>query len=384
MIYILILMLLALFALLYDVLNLREGRSISYWGAYLILVCLAGFRFKVGGDTYNYMFTHEFLPDVSHLFITEVGIAKLQPLWLLLSAVSKSIGEEFFILQIIHAIFVNAVFFRFIQQNSTYRHTGVLFYSFSLYPYFNFEILRESLAIACFLIAFNYYSRNQWSKYYAIVTISFLFHISAIILFILPLVKSISIKKRYIPIIFFATAAINPITTQVLSSPIISSLIGFLSGYTENSYTLRGLISIFVFFLFIPLTISFIGQNILKIYTPYASLINSGLIFLSLIPLFYIFFRFYNYFSIFFVLLASNICITIAKKQSIKKIAAATLPVIFTVFFFLFTFRYFGDTSDLAQGTRWYNYWHPYYSIFNPEIDSNRESLMNAMHSRLK
>lgn len=384
MTYIFILMVLALFALFYDVLNVREGREISYWGAYLILVCLAGFRFKVGGDTYNYMYTHELLPNLSNLLSTEVGIAKLQPLWLLLSAASKSIGEEFYILQLIHAILVNAAIFHFIQQNTPSRHTGVLFYSFSLYPYFNFEILRESLAIACFLMAINSYTKKHWLKYYTITIIAFLFHISAIILFLLPIIKGIEIRNKYIPLVFLVSAALNPIATQILSSSIISNLIGFLAGYTENTYSLWGLVSLFVFFTLIPLSISFIGQDAFKINRPYASLIQTGLLFSSLIPLFYIFFRFYNYFSILFVLLASEICIKITQKRSIRKIAPVTLPIVVSAFFFLYTIRYFGDTSDLAQGTRWYNYWHPYYSIFNPETDQNRERLMNAMHSQLR
>ena len=72
---------------------------------YIILVALAAFRFRVGGDTYYYMLVYDILPTFSEIFSSDLVLVKLQPLWLLLNSTSKWIGPDFFVFQIIHALY---------------------------------------------------------------------------------------------------------------------------------------------------------------------------------------------------------------------------------------------------------------------------------------
>lgn len=381
MIYLSILLVLVLFAVVHDVLNVREGRAVSYWSTCVLLVCLAGFRFKVGGDTYNYMYTHELLPNLSNLLNTEVGIEKIQPLWLLFSATAKSIGEDFYVLQFLHAITVNTVIFIFIQKNTRFRHTGALFYYISLYPFFNFEILRESLAICCFLIAIPHYTTRNWMRYYFLATAAFLFHLSAAFLFLLPLIRNLKLRPPSLFFIFAASVILNPVMQSILSSSAAKNLIGFAMGaYIEYNYTTFGLISIFSFYLFIPLTLSWATLNIFKIKPDYETAAQRGLAIASLIPLFYIFYRFFNYFSILYMLMACDLSHHIIKKRRIRKIKALTTPIIFALIFIFYTGRYFSDTSDLVRSTRWHIRWHPYHSIFDPIEVSDRERMLEIQN----
>lgn len=381
MIYLSILMVLALFAVLHDVLNVREGRTASYCGAYVLLVCLAGFRFKVGGDTYNYMYTHELLPNLFNLFSTEVGIAKLQPLWLLFSAIAKSIEEDFYALQFLHAITVNTVIFIFIHKNTRFRHTGVFFYYFSLYPFFNFEVLRESLAICCFLVAIPYYTDRKWIRYYVSVIAAFLFHLSAVFLFLLPLIRNLSPRPLSLILLFAASTLLNPVMQAILSSSFTTNMIGFaISDYVEYNYTIFGLISIFFLYLTTPLALRWATLEKLRIKLNYGAAANSGLIIASLIPLFFIFYRLFNYFSILYILMACEVAHSIIRIRRIHKIRAITAPVIFSLITIFYAGRYFSDTSDLVPSTRWHIRWHPYHSIFDPVEVSDRERMLEIQN----
>lgn len=381
MIYLCILLALALFALMHDVLNVREGRTISYWGGYVMLVCLAGFRFKVGGDTYNYMFTHELLPNLSTLFSAEVGIAKLQPLWLLFSATAKSIGEEFYILQFLHAITVNAVIFLFIDKNTKFRQTGIFFYYFSLYPFFNFEILRESLAVCCFLIAIPHYTNKNWIRYYFLITAAFLFHFSAIFLFLLPLFRSLTQRPTSLLLVFFVSALLNPAIQVALSSPIATNLLGpIVSAYAEYNYTIFGLISLFFLYLLTPLTLTWITLDKLQIKLNYGIIAKNGLSIAALIPLLFIFHRFFNYFSILYILMTCEATHAVIKSKKIRKIKLITAPALLSFILLFHTGRYFTDTSDLVATTRWHIRWHPYHSIFDPITVSDRDRMVEIQN----
>lgn len=369
-------MVLALFALLYDVLNLREGRSLSYWGSYLVLVFLAGFRYRVGGDTYNYMFMYELLPNLSELFSTEVGFAKLQPLWLLFLAFAKSIGEDFYTFQILHAITVNAIIFGFIKKNTNYRHSGVLLYYFSIYPFFNFEILRESLAVCIFLIAVPYYTNKNWWRYYLLVTIAFLFHYSAVFLYLLPFIRNVNFKGISLLFIFAISTMLNPFiqtNTASWNSTFIELLIG---GYLEYKYTIFGLISIFIFNLLIPYFLFWFARNNCKINADYVAVAAKWLPIAALIPFVYIFYRFFNYFAILWILMACEVGHGVLKTVKAGTMRLVAASVLFTLALIFSTTGYFKDTSHILSSTRWYIRWQPYYSIFDPVTDPDRELMI--------
>jgi hypothetical protein len=382
MIYLVVLLMLATFAWLYDVSNLREGASICYWVSYVVLVCLAGFRYEVGGDTLNYIYTYDFLPSLGNLFTTEIGISKLQPLWVLFSATAKSIGDEFYVFQILHAIAVNSVIFHFIQKNSRFRHTGVLLYSFSIYPFFNFEILREALAICCFLVSIHYYKNNNWLRYYFLSSLAFLFHLSAVFLFLLPIFKKIRLGPRGLLLLFTVSALLNPIVMAAISSPLASQLIGVaIGGYEEYHYTFFGLVSIFLLYLLVPLAVTWTTQVKLKITSEYDSMARVGLVIAATIPLFFIFYRFFNYFSMLYLLLACELIHGITKTRKFRKIKLLFVPALLGFFFVFYAGKYFQDTSHLAQSTRWYNRWYPYYSIFDPMSFPPREEMIETLNN---
>lgn len=375
MIYFGVFFFLGALAMLHDFWREEGLAKINYWIAYLVLVALAGFRYKVGGDTYNYMYIYDFMPSLGDIY--EVDIEKYQPLWVILSAAARSISNEFYVFQIIHAAIINAVIFYFISKNTKYRFTAVLFYYFSLYPYFNFEILRESLAICCFLLSIKYYSSGRWWGYYLYAIIAFLFHVSAILLFVLPFVKRINFNTKTIVAIFVVSSLLNPLVVSYFGSGNFFSQASALE-YSDYSYTVWGLISLFLLYVCYPSVIVYLSGDVFGVENDYRNVAKKALLVGSVTPLFFIFFRFLNYFSILYVLLAVEIFHSLRFSRRFQKITPLALSAAFSVFFVFYTAKYFSDTSRLVDSTRWYSHWYPYYSIFDQETDPVREMLIEA------
>lgn len=378
MIYLGIFLYLGFLAVYYDHGHAKGGKALNYAIAYCLLVGLAGFRYKVGGDTYNYMYTHEFMPSLWGLFDDSLGIEKLQPLWLLLSAIAKSIGEDFFILQLMHAIIVNGVIFEHVKKNTTARFSTIFLYYFTLYPYFNFEILRESLAIACFLPAIKHYNNRHWGKYYFLSLLAFLFHLSAIFLFLLPFLRNIRVKPYTVLPVFALCALLNPLVMTLMAS------IGLTEGafraageYTEYNYTLFGLVALFLMYVVYPGSVFQISKSTHS-QGIYSEIASKALLVGAITPLFFIFYRFFNYFGFIFVVLFAESLQKLHSMRQLRPFSPIVVIFAFGLFLVFHTARFMSDTSDLATGSRWYQRWIPYHSIFDPVSEPVRDQMLEG------
>ena len=376
MIYFGIFLYLGFLAFYYDYAHAKRARSFNYVMAFLLLVGLSGFRYKVGGDTYNYMHMHDFMPNLSDLFDNDLGIEKLQPLWLLLSATAKSIGNDFFILQLMHAFIVNGVIFLHIRNATTARFSIIFCYYFTLYPYFNFEILRESLAISFFLLSIKQYNNSQWIRYYLLATVAFLFHFSAIFLFGLPLIKNVKAKPYLIILLFTVSIIINPYFLTLLASSVLTENFFSAAGeYIEYKYTIFGLASLLLMYIIYPTALYKLSVAT-STHSKYHELAKKAIIIGAVTPLFFIFFRFLNYFSLIFVIIFAESIQNINRIKRIRLIRPIIVIIAFIAFMVFNTARFFSDTSELAESSRWYQRWVPYHSIFDPVSDPVREQMI--------
>ena len=114
-------------------------RKFHFRLAFLILVALMAFRYRVGGDTLRYMDSYEHMYGAIDTF--DIG-GRLQPLWLLLNNFLHSISPKFLLFQIVHVLFINTVFFSFFKKYSKYLFVAIFLYY--IYPYFifNMEVIR--------------------------------------------------------------------------------------------------------------------------------------------------------------------------------------------------------------------------------------------------
>jgi len=153
---------------------------------WIIAVCVAAFRYRLGVDSVMYEHEYPEMPTLSQLWDYRFEESRYQVLYIVFTAISRSISSDFFCFQIFHALYVNTIIFWFYNKYTKHTFTALSLYFLMLYIPFNMEVLRESLAVTTFLLAWPMFKQGKWIWYYAICFVAIGFHISAILTFILP------------------------------------------------------------------------------------------------------------------------------------------------------------------------------------------------------
>jgi hypothetical protein len=187
-------------------------------------IAISGFQYCMGSDIVIYMKEYDYTTwqDVSLDAI--FGFNNRQLGWIFLVNICKIISNDFVFLKIIQASFVNIVFFIFFKKQSESIFTCILFYAIFLYLDFNFNVLRQSIAVAIFLLGYKYYIDKSWLKYYMFVFFAIMFHNSAVILILLPLFRLININDKSLNILsvfivlFYLGTMFFPLTSIFLNN----------------------------------------------------------------------------------------------------------------------------------------------------------------------
>ena len=113
-----------------------------------------------------------------------------KPLWYLLNSFVKMCGGHFYIVQLIHATFVNLLLFIYFKRHSLYIFTCLFFYFIHGFTNMNMEEMKASMSIVVFLFANDFFLEGKRIKAGALYLVSILFHLQAIILLITPFLIS--------------------------------------------------------------------------------------------------------------------------------------------------------------------------------------------------
>lgn len=351
-----------------------------YWFEFFVLFLLMGLRFRVGGDSLRYELYYSYHPNLEELFakggwLTNEGF---QPLWVLLQATCKSISDNFVVAQITNSLIVNGVIFCFVKKNVKNRFTFMVLYYFLLYLYFNTEIMRESLAVACFLMGFRFLIERKYIYYYLLSVVALMFHASAVFLLILPFVYPLFAKlkgfKSYI--ILFGVALVSSfyITNilELLNNTFFAgnALLDDKSKMVAQSTGLNIFGIIAQLLSLLPLFfIMYVYENkkesskfILLMYL----LVNIiGMFFLPLD-------RLSNYFSIPFLCVFTNV---ITDKRIKFKYRSQVIGTVILLLGFRFQYYLDGMVSENGKSKEYkvYDRYIPYHSIFDKEYEVRRE-----------
>ena len=203
----------------YDIRGRHEAEAIWYWGIMLYLAILSGFAYRLGGDGMEYMNEYS-----SYALNGGLGLGSFSkypgrmPGWVLLSIVCKMLCNDYSFFKIVHALLLNILFFRGMRHLTKWRFSCVLFYFVLIYFDYNFQLLRQSLAVGFFLNAIPFFERRSWGRYYLICLIGLCFHESIAVAFLLPFVRNIKINEK----------------TLFVFSFVILIIIGFSSFFTSR------------------------------------------------------------------------------------------------------------------------------------------------------
>ncbi|MDF7626908.1 EpsG family protein [Lactobacillaceae bacterium L1_55_11] len=191
---------------------------------FLWLVFLSGTRYHLGGYDYqNYAYYFQNAPDLANLhfikLVSEQGLFGSDSGWLFFNALIKSLGLNFYGLTLAAAlIFWMTLYFVVRPYITNLGILGVMV----MYKYLldvSFIYMRQSLAVAIFLMAVPLIIHKKLIPYLLLVTVAAMVHFSAVILLPVYLVNYLRISKKGVIIytaIFSATYILTLLHVNVL------------------------------------------------------------------------------------------------------------------------------------------------------------------------
>ena len=378
LIYLGITVLFIILAIRYDFNDQTVGRDFCYFTMLVILVLVAGLRWRLGIDTMAYIRRFYYLyPTFDKLSASDFGLGS-DPFYMLINVFVKSLGGRFYMVQIIEAAIVNFLVFKYIKKHTRYIFTCALFYFFISYINYNMEVMRGSLSIAICLFGNDYILEKKWWKGYALYLIALMFHFQTIVLFILPMFFFIRFNKLGIALLvvaFIAGMGLQEFLGEYAalleegSGEVGDKVSDYASSgrwgvsHGNMTYYFSLILVKIIYPIFSLLYIKKYSDNEdLKRMEPF---IMFGLGFVLVQMSFPIAFRYVYYYEVYFALIHSYVLVSIVKNNVILEWKLVYMKAF--IFFFP-VLLYYGYNKYRT------NKYHPYTSIFEMKVSQVREN----------
>lgn len=368
-VYLIIISLLIVGVYRFDYKKKKVGKETYFLLMLLLFISLAGLRFEVGGDTLRYM--RGFRNMVVGLTMDSVQMGeKNQPLAVLIFGGIKISGGEFWLIQLIYAVIFNIIIFWFINKYSPHRYTCLLLYFIFFYPKLNFEVIRESLAIAFFMIGFVYLNKGKIWVYWLCTLGAFLSHISGLFMIFFLIIRKIPVTPLFLLLYIVLSFILSFFSDTILLQ---FSSIGNVSSWVEYQSTMVGKITIIIKAIIYPLIVYYVVkcQNISPVILKALKLYP--LIGCAELAIF-ILYRYENYMIPIMIIGLGSIVYSIPITRIYKRLINALSVVILALLVYIPP--YFASISN-EKYIPYYEFWIPYYSIFDQNQDTGRRALLS-------
>lgn len=401
MVYLIPIFLCLLYSLKYDstsggfALDVTSYSKRRFIFIFVWLVAISALQYCVGYDIPIYTSNYA---DSKYLTLTDIwGDARYRPGWQLLLILCHKISDDFLVLKIIQSIFLGFCVYNFFSRYSRYWYLTLFFYILFAYGELNFGLMRQSFAVSVFLLAVPYLENRSTkrerlislAKYYGLVYIASLFHSSAFILIIVPLLNYLVTTPKRLSVslfVFFVCAVIisqTPGFSLMLYSYIASSedvAINATYYLTSGDYV-GSKIGFSLILAFIPtlLAVLCLFLNRYK-ETPQDKVLKMLLylyilmgIFNIAIPIFY---RFNHYFVFAYIILMPMAIYEGVLMNETKVLRSPIIKFALFGMFILYPINHLVAVHP-AFGFPGYRIYYPYYSVFDPQIDQERNRIIN-------
>lgn len=372
MIYLLVFIYLLILSISFDFLKVKGPKTFFYYLSMIILILLAGFRWKVGGDSLGYqkIFDSSIYPIYQ---FDKINFLKIgwEPGYLLLNSLGKTIVPEFWFFQMMHASFVNIILFQFFKRYTPFYFTAILFYSVLYYFYFNMEILREIIPI-CIFVRFMYpaLEEENYKKYYILNIIMIFFHNSAIVLLLFPILSKFKLNRKGLIVLgstilmFIVVFSLFPNIVNVFA--VTDSLSSKFIKYSKYTLNITGMIYNFIIFAFLPYCLIKLNERYYKkLY--FEKLIFPYFFIISIYISYSGFGRFINYFGLFMLVFFVNTLYMIMHIKVFRKVRLVFI-IVLSCGPLYYKYQYYSISYDhIIRDTTKFNMYYPYSSIFNKE-----------------
>lgn len=388
----------------YDIKGNEIRKELWYGFSLFMLIMISGLRYRIGGDTINYLYNYyHLIPCVWDINPSSYDAVQYEPLFFLFNSVVKSFGVRFFVLQFLHAAFVNGLILLYMKKHSNYPFTCVLFYFVWMYPMYNFEEMRASMSLVICLFANDFFIAKKWYKGILLYLLGSLFHYSAIVLLLVtPFFFFLRMNLFGGLFILFSFALGYVIQSKfgdyLMLFELNDQMAEKASNYANSDFYFEQRLSVrAIMILVIPYYIySFIAafflnknknttdgkDNYLMQLQPFLVI---GLIFVSFSVSMPICYRFIRFYIVYFILYFSYLfCGWIKKSQQISApIALLRSLILFIPIFNLISHIYKNPIRESSNTSPYYAYekYYPYSSVIEKSVNTRREKLYNHLVS---
>ena len=405
MVYFIVLAILIYCIYTYDYKKHKVGDMVFYIGICVLLIFIAGLRYRIGGDSIGYESEYKNIPSLFHMRGFKLNSIRWEPGFIWFMILSKTLSSDFTIFQFLHAVVVNSIIFWFIFKNTENKFICVSLYCIGLYLNFNTEVLRESLAVCIFLLAWPFFRRGNWIFYYLICIAACFFHISAVFTLILPIFAipgirggfRLGYRTIFICVILFGISfylgkkffSIIKLLSQNETVTERAEIYGKTS-YGGSVLNIFGILEAILKGCILPacaiwyrkLTLKGTDdQQKIKDFRKMEIMVMSGIYVSVMTMAIFILSRFNNYLNMFTFAMIS---ICFFQKVEIKrrkfKLGGIYWSIILLLLFSLNFKAYFANTYGSTKNKR-YMLYYPYYSRLDPTEDQRREEILRfAFH----
>lgn len=187
MIYLFIFLYLLYLTIHYDILEKKAYKWIHYNIVIILLILVAGLRWRVGSDTVQYAQDFYYCHDLLHLELADFESINRMPFWVLLNATCKSIWNNFVLVQlVVSTISLGATGYFIKKVSPSVCFFVLLCYYLSRFTALQMEVMRESMAVSFFLLGILAINEKKYRRalMFSICAIMFqIFSVIAILLF---------------------------------------------------------------------------------------------------------------------------------------------------------------------------------------------------------
>lgn len=379
MVYLLTFILLLFFVYHYDIQKNEDYINEAFIFLWLIFVLISGLRYHIGADAVGYELVYKNTPsfldpnwyDKMMAFWHRGHNDRYKIGWIIYSMVMKTLSGNFVALQLSNAFIVNTAIFITIKRYSKLLFMPLLIFACSFtFVSFEFELMREVISVSIFMLwAYPAFIKENWLNYYIVTFISYNFHPSAMVMFLLPLVRNINWNTRQ----FIYYLIIPSIFLGIFGRMIVSNSLDLIFG--ADSYASRYYnggqnhsINYFLMYAYRPSALLALYLVFKKYIDPPHYLVNLfyfSIFWLYIGGLVYTAARFTNYVIIIDYILIGQILLEIFKKYR----TMFAILVVLTLYNVPTIYQYSSPIS-LARH-------YPYRSIFNPEPNSDQKKMEN-------
>ncbi len=386
MVYIVIIIILLLLSYKYDIKGENGNKKFCSRVIVAIFILLAGMRYRLGVDTTRYLY--KFYHDVPYLWeLTEDNFYfGSDPLFMLLNSVVLSLGGRFFIVQFLQSAFVNILLYKYLKRHTSYVITSLFFYFIWQYYGYNMEEMRASMALVVCLFGNDYCIEKKWGKAILLYVIASLFHISAVVCIMTPLLLWLRFDFKGLIVcvlIFGLSIFIIPYIEGYMyllefSYAVSSKVNAYMDNeiHTESGLNILGYVTHIIMYLYPVISILKIKKedkkNQLIKLEPFLMIAIIVAIINLRLPLVY---RYLHFYAIYIILFVSNLSVSLIKGNARTHNLNQSLVgyiLLFPLFFLMIK-----PNFDLNLYSRFI----PYSSIIEKKVDRQRELTYSELDS---